>query len=118
MPAFGRDGILNPTQISQVADYVRSLSGLGVEQDADLAAGKQIFADNCAACHGDDGKGNREFGAPNLTDAIWLYGSDKDDHRHDHHQRPQRRRCRTGARASTRRPSRRWRSTSTPSAAA
>ena len=34
----------------------------------------KVFADNCAACHGDDGKGNRELGAPNLTDAIWLYG--------------------------------------------
>jgi cytochrome c oxidase cbb3-type subunit 3 len=37
-------------------------------------AGKQIFADNCAACHAEDGKGNREFGAPNLTDKLWLYG--------------------------------------------
>jgi cytochrome c oxidase cbb3-type subunit 3 len=34
--------------------------------------GKQVFADNCAVCHGADAKGNREFGAPNLTDAIWL----------------------------------------------
>ena len=41
----------------------------------------KVFADNCAACHGDDGKGNRELGAPNLTDAIWLFGSDKADHR-------------------------------------
>ena len=40
-------------------------------------AGKKVFADNCAACHGDDGKGNRELGAPDLTDEIWLYGSDK-----------------------------------------
>ena len=40
-------------------------------------AGKKIFADNCAVCHGEAGKGNRELGAPNLSDAIWLYGSDK-----------------------------------------
>jgi cytochrome c oxidase cbb3-type subunit 3 len=77
MPAFGRDGILKPDQISTVADYVRSLSGLPVEQGANLEAGKKLFADNCAACHGDTGKGNREVGSANLTDKIWLYGSDK-----------------------------------------
>jgi cytochrome c oxidase cbb3-type subunit 3 len=77
MPAFGRDGVLKPAQISNVADYVRSLSGLPVEKDADLAAGKKVFADNCVTCHGADGKGNRELGAPNLTDKVWLYGSDK-----------------------------------------
>ncbi len=36
-----------------------------------------MFADNCAACHGDDAKGNQELGAPNLGDRIWLYGSDE-----------------------------------------
>jgi cytochrome c oxidase cbb3-type subunit 3 len=77
MPAFGRDGILKPEQISTVADYVRSLSGLPVEQGVDLAAGKKLFADNCAACHGEDANGNREVGSLNLTDKIWLYGSDK-----------------------------------------
>jgi cytochrome c oxidase cbb3-type subunit III len=78
MPAFGRDGILKPEQISTVADYVRSLSGLPTERGADLAGGKKIFADNCATCHGEDAKGNREVGSANLTDKIWLYGSDKD----------------------------------------
>ena len=77
MPAFGRDGLLKPDEISTVADYVRSLSGLPTTQGADLARGAKIFADNCAACHGPDGKGNREVGAPNLTDKIWLYASDK-----------------------------------------
>ena len=73
MPSFGIDGILTPEQIDQVANYVVSLSG--EQADAGKAeAGKQIFADNCASCHGDDGKGNREFGAPNLTDKLWLYG--------------------------------------------
>ena len=75
MPAFGRDGILKPDEISAVADYVRSLSGLPTEPGADLALGKKVFADNCAVCHGPEGKGNRELGAPNLTDKIWLYGS-------------------------------------------
>ena len=78
MTAFGRDGILKPEQISQVADYVRSLSGLGVEPGADLAAGKKIFAANCVVCHGPDGKGKQELGSANLTDKIWLYGSDKE----------------------------------------
>ena len=68
----------SPTQISTVADYVRSLSGLPTEPGADLAAGKKVFADNCAVCHGPDGKGNRELGSANLTDKIWLYGSDKE----------------------------------------
>ena len=77
MPAFGRDNILKPNQISAVADYVRSLSGLPAEQGADLGLGKKVFADNCAVCHGPEGKGNRELGAPNLTDKIWLYGPDK-----------------------------------------
>jgi cytochrome c oxidase cbb3-type subunit III len=77
MPAFGRDGILKANEISTVADYVRSLSGLSTEPGIDLALGKKVYADNCAACHGPDAKGNRELGAPNLTDKIWLYGSDK-----------------------------------------
>ena len=77
MPAFGRDNILKPNQISAVADYVRSFSGLPAEQGADLALGKKVFADNCAVCHGPEGKGNHQMGAPNLTDKIWLYGPDK-----------------------------------------
>ncbi|MBZ0227986.1 MAG: cytochrome-c oxidase, cbb3-type subunit III [Bauldia sp.] len=75
MPAFGRDGILSGPEISNVAEYVRSLSGLEIPEGSDLQAGATIFADNCAACHGDEGKGNRELGAPSLTDAVWLYGS-------------------------------------------
>jgi cytochrome c oxidase cbb3-type subunit 3 len=77
MPAFGRDGILKANEISAVADFVRSLSALPVEKDADLALGKKVFADNCVLCHGPEGNGNRELGGPNLSDKIWLYGSDK-----------------------------------------
>ena len=77
MPAFGRDNMLKPAEISAVADYVRSLSGLPTEKGADLNLGKKVFADICSTCHGPDGKGNRELGAPNLTDKIWLYGPDK-----------------------------------------
>ncbi len=77
MLAFGRDGVLKPDQIMQVANYVRALSGLPTRPGYDAAAGTKVFADNCVACHGDNGKGNQEFGAPNLTDQIWLYGSDE-----------------------------------------
>jgi cytochrome c oxidase cbb3-type subunit 3 len=77
MPAFGKTGMLAPDDIIVVANYVRSLSGLAVRAGIDLAKGKKIFADNCAGCHGGDGKGNKELGAPNLTDQIWLYGSDE-----------------------------------------
>jgi len=78
MLAFGRDGILKSNEVVTVANYVRSLSGLPVRKDVSLDAGKKLFADNCASCHGDAGKGNQELGAPNLSDKIWLYGSDED----------------------------------------
>lgn len=78
MPAFGRGNILSRAQIEIVADYVRSLSGLPVDPKADLAAGRKIFVDNCVTCHGENAKGNRELGAPNLTDQIWEYGSSKE----------------------------------------
>ncbi len=73
MPAFGE--LLAEEEISQVVNYVMSLSG--EPQDASLvAAGETVFLDNCAACHMDEGTGDRWQGAPNLTDAIWLYGGD------------------------------------------
>jgi cytochrome c oxidase cbb3-type subunit 3 len=77
MLAFGKDGILKPEQVVAVANFVRSLSGLPTAPGYDAAAGKKLFADNCASCHGDTGKGNQEVGAPNLTDKIWLYGGDE-----------------------------------------
>jgi cytochrome c oxidase cbb3-type subunit 3 len=74
MPAFG-DGVLEAPQITATAHFVLQLSGQ--EHDAKLAGeGISIYAENCASCHGDAGKGDREQGAPNLTDAIWLYGGD------------------------------------------
>lgn len=73
MPAFG--GVLNGGEIDAVAAYVQTLSGK-VKPSARSAAGATLFANNCASCHGTDGKGMREFGAPNLTDGIWLYGGD------------------------------------------
>ncbi len=78
MPAFGRDGILKRNQIEAAADYARSLSGLPMVPTQDLALGKQVFAETCSVCHGAEGTGNREVGAPNLKDSIWLYGSSKE----------------------------------------
>jgi cytochrome c oxidase cbb3-type subunit 3 len=77
MLAFGKEGVLKQDQIVTVANYVRSLSGLPTRPGYDAAAGAKIFADNCVACHGDKGQGNPELGAPNLSDKIWLYGSDE-----------------------------------------
>jgi cytochrome c oxidase cbb3-type subunit 3 len=77
MPAFGRDGMLKRDEIEASADHVRSIAGLPVDPKADLALGKKVFAASCASCHGEDGKGKRDVGAPNLTDQIWLYGPEK-----------------------------------------
>lgn len=79
MLAFGRDAMLDRTQIQNVVAYVRSLSGaLPAGGNADrIEAGKQVFADNCVACHGEDAKGSHDTGAPNLTDNSWIYGGDE-----------------------------------------
>ena len=49
----------------------------GADSNIDGDRGAAIYGANCASCHGADGKGLREFGAPNLADNIWLYGSDQ-----------------------------------------
>lgn len=77
MPAFGADELLERDQIASVTDYILKLSGQ--EFDAGLAAdGEEVYADNCAACHGETGQGDREQGAPSLADALWLYGNTRD----------------------------------------
>jgi cytochrome c oxidase cbb3-type subunit 3 len=76
MPAFGKTGALTEAQIGDVAEYVLSLSGRATDQDA-AGRGSKVFAATCVACHGKDGKGNPEMGAPNLADELWLYGGDK-----------------------------------------
>lgn len=77
MPAFGADELLNDEEIDQVVNYVMSLSG--EPQDASkVAAGETVYLDNCAACHGENGGGDQMQGAPNIADAIWLYGGDYD----------------------------------------
>jgi cytochrome c oxidase cbb3-type subunit 3 len=70
MPAFGRDGILSRDDIRAVVAYVRSLPAGASAEDP----GATLFAENCASCHGEDAKGMTDLGAPNLTDAAWIYG--------------------------------------------
>lgn len=77
MPSFGRDGILTAPQVQDVVSYVRSLSGLEPKSAA-AQRGSALFATNCVACHGPEGKGTRAMGAPNLTDKIWLYGGSRE----------------------------------------
>ncbi|OJY35959.1 MAG: cytochrome-c oxidase, cbb3-type subunit III [Rhizobiales bacterium 65-9] len=78
MLAFGRNQMVSREEALNVAEYVRSLSDAGPvrEPAGKLAAGKQVFLKNCASCHGDDGKGKNDVGAPDLTDRSWIYGGD------------------------------------------
>ncbi|WP_108484202.1 cytochrome-c oxidase, cbb3-type subunit III [Oceaniglobus ichthyenteri] len=75
MLAFGRDGILEREEIRIVVDYIQSLSGAEISPDRG-AVGAEIYADTCSSCHGETGVGDTEMGAPNLTDAFWIYGGD------------------------------------------
>ena len=73
MPAFG--DMLGREEVAALVTHVKALG-----EGGDLAGpGAALFADNCASCHGEAGKGEAALGAPDLTDAIWLYGSDSAD---------------------------------------
>lgn len=76
MPGFLLDESLTRDEISQVTDYVMALSG--GEDAAASDAGAELFLEWCAMCHGEAGEGNTFLGAPNLADAIWLYGGDRE----------------------------------------
>ena len=79
MPSFGKDGILKPSEIDDLTQYVMHLRGVSANAAAVQRATK-LFASNCTACHGADGTGNRALGAPNLTiHSGWLYGGAADD---------------------------------------
>lgn len=73
MAAFGRDGILRKDQIEKLVDFVIGMHK--GEKGTDEAAA--LFKENCASCHGANGEGGREFGAPRLNSPIWLYGADR-----------------------------------------
>lgn len=77
MPAFGRDGMLDQRQVGDLTEYVVALSGRQADRAA-VGRAAQLYADNCAACHGAAGTGDRAQGAPDLTDREWLYGSDRE----------------------------------------
>jgi cytochrome c oxidase cbb3-type subunit 3 len=76
MLRFGADGILKPDEIQNVDDYVMTL--YGKPTDRDVSAGRKLFADNCAVCHGEAGQGDREKGAPRLASRVHLYGDSRD----------------------------------------
>ncbi len=76
MPAFGRDGLLSAAEIDDLTSFVLTLSGRE-KQSAASTRGAATFEAQCALCHGADGSGMRDFGGPNLADAIWLYGSSR-----------------------------------------
>lgn len=79
MPAFGRDQMLDREQVRSVSAYVYSLTHTDYSTPENLDrinAGREVFASTCAACHGETAEGDMEVGAPNLTDAHWVYGGD------------------------------------------
>ena len=76
MPAYG--DVFEPEEIAAVVNYVMDLSGQEPSDSSLVTAGEELFVDNCAACHMENGVGNTDLGAPNLSDAIWLYGGDYD----------------------------------------
>jgi cytochrome c oxidase cbb3-type subunit 3 len=77
MPRFGLDKLLDDKQIADVAEHVLAFSGKSTDAAA-AGRGAKVYAEQCASCHGNDGKGKIDQGAPNLTDGIWLYGSSRE----------------------------------------
>ncbi|MEE9590366.1 MAG: cytochrome-c oxidase, cbb3-type subunit III [Hyphomicrobiaceae bacterium] len=76
MPRYGLEQLLTKEQINELAETVLAFANNATDKAA-AERGKAIFAEQCVSCHGDEGKGNQELGAPDLTDAIWLYGGTK-----------------------------------------
>ena len=76
MPAYGEQGILSRDEVSDMVEFVVHLSGGEADLDA-VGRARSTFNDQCAACHGAEGLGDRSIGAPNLTDAVWLFGGER-----------------------------------------
>jgi len=82
MPAFGRDNLLTPRQIGDVTEHVISISAARGRLDPDGGAavrGALVYQEQCAACHGAAGAGDRNVGAPSLNDDVWLYGGSREE---------------------------------------
>lgn len=78
MLAFGRDQLLQRNDVTALVSYIESLSesaGSDPAKEEEIARGKQLFAENCVACHGENAEGSVETGAPNLADDVWIYGA-------------------------------------------
>lgn len=84
MPAFGRDGILTSREIDDLTQYVLNLAGRDADGTA-VTRAVPLYAQQCAVCHGPAGKGDRLFGAPDLTDHEWIFGGDPRDIRQSIH---------------------------------
>ena len=81
MPSFGRDGILDRAAISSIVSFLRNnaegIDDLGPLDAKGVEEGRQLFAQNCAACHGEGGRGDPAMGVPDLMDDSWLTSSDR-----------------------------------------
>jgi cytochrome c oxidase cbb3-type subunit 3 len=78
MPAFLADGLLERQEVSDVVAHVLNFSGRAEDPEA-ATRGAEVYADNCAGCHGEAGHGEQALGAPDLTDSIWLFGGERAD---------------------------------------
>ena len=76
MLAYGRERLLDDAQMSDVTEFVLSLSGADHDSDA-ASRGAEVYASECTTCHGDGGAGLGD-GAPNLTDDYWIYGGTRE----------------------------------------
>lgn len=77
MMAYGKEEVLDEQQINDVVRYIRVLGGRFMDNDAS-DRGAEVFAENCASCHGEQGEGISEMGAPNLNNHVWLYGGSRE----------------------------------------
>ena len=84
MLAFGDSGAFTADQVSDLVEFVTFISGRDADEDA-VSRAAPLFAQQCASCHGAEGRGDQSLGAPNLTDAIWLYGGARADIRETIH---------------------------------
>ncbi|WP_173934925.1 cytochrome-c oxidase, cbb3-type subunit III [Chelativorans sp. Marseille-P2723] len=81
MPAFGRDGILDQAAISSIVSFIRNnaegIDDLGPLDTKGVEEGRELFVENCAACHGESGRGDPSMGVPDLMDDVWITGSNR-----------------------------------------